>query len=243
MFARAVTIYRRLLGGKPQCDSADAGQAVEEDRRVWVRHPANLETTCQPAADPDGNRFPARVRNISLGGISLLVNRRFDTGELLSVELPGPAEGSTYTVLACVVHASQQAENDWVLGCTFARELSDEDLRAFGARRRKAPPADQRTWRRFPAAVTASYEIVTAAESRPRAAQILNISPTGIGLVVQEPIAAGTLLSMELPGAGGPARRMILACAVHVTPRGDGEWALGCNFIRSLTDKDLQALV
>ncbi len=61
--------------------------------------------------------------------------------------------------------------------------------------------------------------------------------------MVKEPVGAGMLLSVELHGATGPSARTILACVVHVTPRGEGEWALGCNFIRSLTEQDLQALV
>jgi hypothetical protein len=35
----------------------------------------------------------------------------------------------------------------------------------------------------------------------------------------------------------------MLACAVHVTARGEQGWALGCNFTRSLSEEDLQALL
>ena len=40
-----------------------------------------------------------------------------------------------------------------------------------------------------------------------------------------------------------PAKRTILACVVHVTTQASGEWALGCNFIRELSEEDLKALV
>jgi hypothetical protein len=241
MFARAVAVCRRLLGSQPQSEPWETGQAVDEDRRVWVRHSADLETTCQPAASPDSKPFSARVRNISCRGISLLVDRSFEPGELLSVELPGLAEGSTYTVLACVVHARAEGDDGWVLGCSFARELSNEDLEAFGARRQRPRPPDQRAWMRFPSTVTVSCELVNGAQTQRWTAQVLDISTTGISLLVTRLLTVGMLLSVDLHG-GGPQEPTILASVVHVTPRGDGEWALGCNFIRSLSEEELQAL-
>jgi c-di-GMP-binding flagellar brake protein YcgR len=242
MFGQTISKWRRLLGGQP-ASGQGIGQAIEEERRVWVRHAADLETTYQPADGPDGNRLAARVRNVSQGGINLLVSSPFEPGEMLSVELPSSSEGSTNTVLACVVHVTPHGDDEWVLGCTFARELSDDDLQGFGARRVKQPPPDQRTWMRFPANIKASYQLITTAQTMLLPAQVLNISVTGIGLLANEPVTAGTLLNVEMHGATGPGVRTILACVVHVTARGEGEWALGCNFIRSLSEEDLQALL
>src|SRR5947209_14492637 len=125
MLGRTVSLWRRLTGGEAPPEQDAVGLAVEEDRRVWVRHPADVEATCQPAGGA-ADRFAARVRNVSLGGINLVADRAFEPGALLSIELPGAADGSTCTVLACVVHATALSAGEWALGCTFARELSDE---------------------------------------------------------------------------------------------------------------------
>ncbi len=241
MFGRTKTLWQRLVGNAPEVGS-DSSVAVADERRVWVRHPADLNTTCQAADSASGERLSAVVRNISQGGISLLLGQSFEPGEMLSIELPGPVEGTTYTVLACVVHVRPQNDDEWIIGCTFSRELNDDDLAAFGARRVKHGSDDQRQWVRFATNVTASYQIITAADAKKLPTEVVNISATGIGLIVSHPIPVGSLLSLELHAAHGGAERTMLACVVHVTGRAEGEWALGCNFIRSLSENDLREL-
>src|ERR1700757_4769355 len=104
MFARTVSFWKRLLGRHTPATAAAAVQQGEEERRVWVRYPADLETTYRPAGHGDAAQLSARVRNISLGGVSLSVDRTFEPGDLLSVELPGATEHSRCNILACVVH-------------------------------------------------------------------------------------------------------------------------------------------
>src|SRR4051812_38535912 len=101
MFERTVSLWRRLTA--PRSRQTDAA-VLTDDRRVWVRFPADLETTYRPAGAAAAERFPAVLRDISVGGVSLSVDRPFLPGDLLTVELPTPAEGSACTVLACVVH-------------------------------------------------------------------------------------------------------------------------------------------
>src|SRR5262249_55421430 len=205
--------------------------------------PADLETTLRPEGNAEAGPLAARVRNISRGGISLVVQRHFETGELLTVELPGAEPDSRYTVLACVVHVRPLPDGAWALGCTFSGELSPEDLAAFGAQRTRPAPPDQRTWDRYPVTVTASYQPLLAPEGGRQAAQVLNISTTGVGLLVQEAIEPGTLLNVDLHGPAGGHAPTLLACVVHVSARPGGEWALGCNFIRELGEPELAALV
>jgi hypothetical protein len=243
MFARTVSFWKRLLGRQPAAEDGASVKQAEEDRRVWVRHPADLETTYQPADRSEAVRLGARVRNISLGGVSLAVNRAFEPGDLLSVELPGATEESRCKVLACVVHVAPVSDGEWVLGCTFSRELSEEDLEAFGARRVRHPPSDQRAWMRFPCDVKAGYQRIGGPDAAQEAAKVINLSPSGVRLLVPRTIDNGTLLSVELQAAKGVFKRTMLACVVHVTAQPDGEWALGCNFIRSLSDEDLRALL
>jgi hypothetical protein len=243
MFERTVSFWKRLLGQEPKAGGGTALKQAEEDRRVWVRFPADLETTVQTAANGPPVRLPARVRDVSLGGVSLAIGRAFDPGDLLSVELPGATEQSRCKVLACVVHVTPAGGGEWIVGCTFSRELSEADLEAFGARRERHSPTDQRTWMRFACDVKARYQPVGGESVPQKPANVINVSASGVGLLVPENIETGTLLSVELQAARGSFTRTMLACVVHATAQPDGGWALGCNFIRSLSSEDLKALL
>ena len=127
-----------------------AGGKRRAERRVWVRYPANLQTTVQLAGHPVvETRVSARVQDISPGGANLLVDQAFESGQMLSVELPHTGEQETHTVLACIVRVVADGVGQWSLGCVFSRELTDEDREGFGAKRVRHAPPDQRLWMRF----------------------------------------------------------------------------------------------
>jgi hypothetical protein len=238
MFGRTFSFWHRLVG-KP-APAVDAGA----ERRVWVRYPANLQTTVQLAAHPVvETRVSARVQDISPGGANLLVDQAFEAGQMLSVELPHTGAQETHTVLACIVRVVADGDSQWSLGCVFSRELTDEDLEGFGAKRVRHTPPDQRLWMRFATNREASFQKVGDPEKRTYAARIINLSASGVGLAVTSAVDAGALLSVDLRGADGRVARTILACVVHVATQPEGHWALGCNFIRELSDAEFQALI
>jgi c-di-GMP-binding flagellar brake protein YcgR len=237
MFGRSFSFWRHLVG-----KTTPSSEDVQSDRRLWVRYPADVRTNVGPAAAPEENRVSAQIRDISIGGAHLLVDRPFKTGQMLSLELPHAGEEECHTVLACVVRAKQEGQGQWVLGCVFSRELSDEDLEGFGAKRVRPPASDQRTWMRFATNIQANYQKIGDPENRSFSAQVLNLSANGVGLLVTEVVNAGALVSVNLVAADGKTVRTILACVVHVTTQAHG-WALGCNFIRQLSEEDLKALL
>jgi hypothetical protein len=234
MLTRALASWNRLVRW------GQGGRAADEDRRVWVRFPSGLETTLQSARGPDGPRLGARVQDVSRGGIRLVVDRPFEAGELLSVELPAAEGQAPSTVLACVVRTAEDG-GAWSVGCTFAAELAEDDLQVFGARRVKAPVTDQREWVRFPCQARATFQVVRA-PAAPAAAEVLNVSASGIGLRAEADLQVGELLSVELCGNDRPPLTT-LACVVRVTAEPGGKQVLGCNFIGELADDDLRALV
>jgi hypothetical protein len=241
MFERTASLWRRMVGKEAQ--PAEAVPRKAEERRVGLRYPASGQTTVQPVNGAGPGRLPARLRNISRGGINLLVDRALEPGALLSVDLPGGEGRPTQAVLACVVHVRPHGAGEWAIGCTFSQELADGDLRAFGARREKPPASDdQRDWVRVPCDVRASCRVVPAAAEEPWTACVLNVSPSGIGLLADHAVENGALVNIELQGSAGQAPLSILACVVHIQERDGGSRALGCNFIRELTDAELRAL-
>jgi hypothetical protein len=177
------------------------------------------------------------VQNISAGGIGLLVNRAFTPGEVLSVELPG---SPSRTVLACVIHSTPQDEGIWLLGCSFSTAFRDAELQAFGAHREQGADDDFRAYVRSPCDLEMGCHAVEEADPEPLQVKVLNLSAGGAGLLVSQPVEPGTLLSLDLPANEGPMT--ILGCVVYVSPRGEGEWVIGCNFANELPVETLQAL-
>jgi hypothetical protein len=241
MFERTWTVWRRLLGQPTRTSTQDVA-LKDKERRVWIRYPADLEVAVSPACSAENAGIVARVRNISLGGINLLASRHLEPGEMITVELPGATAESRTWVLACVVHCAELKPGEWSLGCTFSRELTHEDLIAFGASRERYASADQREWKRFSPRMSATYQLVSQADLERHAAEVLDICPSGIGLLINHEIDNGSLLSVEMCNAAGIVVRTMLACIVHINRLSPEKWALGCNFIRSLNDEDFKAL-
>jgi len=235
VFDRTAALWRRLTH-RP----SSVHPAAEEDRRVWVRRHVNVQTRVAPASG-DEPATPARVVDVSSGGVQLRIGRAFQAGELLTLELPKRGGEQSATLLACVAYARPDGE-EWAVGCRFSAELSDADLATFGAARSRAEPPDGRNWSRYDCRVKAVYQVIPDGGEARREAKVLNISPGGVALLVEEDVSAGVLLSTELHAPDGRSAVTILACVVHVTVQSENERVLGCNFIQELGDEDLQAL-
>jgi hypothetical protein len=243
MFQRTFTTLGQAVGWrKPQTDDESLSH-VEVERRIWVRYPCDLDATCQPANKPDAMRLSARVRNVSRGGIQFSLNCPVESGSLLSVELPGIEGKTVSTVLAYVVRVEPTSGGEWNVGCTFASELTKNDLDPFGVQRLVPRDNDQRSWVRFPCDVSATFEFVKEVERKTRAAQVANLSANGIGLVASEPIDLGKLLNLELRAENRDYKLSILACVVRLTARPDGQYTVGCNLIRELNQSELDGLL
>jgi hypothetical protein len=243
MLERTRSLWRRIVGRGASQQTAQQRSDGEDERRLWIRHPLSVEVVCRSAHALEGPHLKAKVRNISLGGVSLVVNRPFQEGDLLSVELPGATPQAATTVLACIVHVGAEPNDEWILGCNFSSELTDEELKLFGAQRVKPTNGDLRNWVRFSSDVKASYCLATIEATSDHTAVVTDISASGVGLIVTERMETGALLCVELHGPHDGPAVCVLACVVHVTAQANGQWALGCNFIRELSEDDLQNLM
>jgi hypothetical protein len=98
--------------------------------RVWERLSCGLETSCQPlAARGDRDMFwPACIKDISAGGMGLVLTRRFERGTGLAIEIPATADSSADTLLAKVVHVARLPDGRWLLGCAFVSVLGDDEV-------------------------------------------------------------------------------------------------------------------
>ena len=239
MFERTFSFWRRLVG------KGESSLHKDEERRLWVRHPANLSTTVRPTSNGKSLRISSKIRDISRGGVHLVVDHAFEPGQLITIELPLAGSDGTQSVLACIVRVVKEGQGQWALGCIFSQELADDDLAGLGGRRVKHEASDKRTWMRFASDMQAFVQSVGDIRNEKHRAKIVNVSASGVLLEVKTRIEAGVLLNVDFLDKDESVRRTILACVVHVSPgdEGDGGWALGCNFIRSLSEADLVGLV
>jgi hypothetical protein len=236
MLEKTFSFWRRLVGR----ESAPAPAAVQ-DRRLWVRYTADLRGSVQ-LADGPSEKILAGVRDLSLGGANLEIERPLTLGQMLTLELTG-ANDVVLTVLACVVRVSRSTTGACSIGCVFSRELSNDDLARFGAQKTGSVDDDKRTWVRYDCGLQANYRKVGDPGGPAHSARVLNISANGIGLSVSPALGAGVLLNLDLLDRHGRMVGSILACVVHTTQRSGGDYAIGCNFIRELREDELQCLL
>jgi hypothetical protein len=250
MFARTFSFWQRLVG-KPEHAAQSTGHSTDaaadtltqDERRLWIRYPADLKTCVQPADHPGEDRATARIRDISRGGANLLLDRSFRPGQMLDLQMPLPEEPDRVVhLLACVVRAKDEPNGQCSVGCVFSRELTDEDLFHFGASRVRHAPEDQRTWVRFPCQLRATFQKVGDGEEDLREAQVINVSASGIGLEVADEIEVGSLLNLHVVGKQ-EREKTLISCVVHAAPSSGGRWSLGCNFIRELNESDFEDLL
>jgi hypothetical protein len=74
-------------------------------------------------------------------------------------------------------------------------------------------------------------------------ARIVDISSTGIGVVLRQRFPAGTMLTIELQNSAGDVSRTLQTRVIHTTPHPDGGWVLGCEFVSPLSEEDLKVLL
>ena len=237
MFRRTFSFWRDLVAA-PQHKTGPSH--ADEDRRIWVRYPAQVETVVQHTQHYNQERFSATIHDISLGGARFEIAYPLAEGNMVTLDLP--TTQGVESVLACVVRSVPIVAGRWEVGCVFSQELSHEELESMGAKNEQSDDSDQRKWVRFSCDIGAAFYRIDEDESDSRTANVLNVSANGVGLLVDEEIENGTLLNIELQNESGQAAQSILACVVHVLPKDDGRWALGCNFIRELSENDLLAL-
>lgn len=231
MFERTRTFWRNLTG-----NTAEA-----EDRRIHPRYDTNVATTCRTVAD--NHPMKAHIRNVSISGVNVIVDQEIPQGTMVRVDLPDAVNSHHTTVLACVMNVKEEPNERWSLGCMFSQELTETEMRLFGGDKKKADNSDQRAWIRYPVKGTVDYRLLPGDEELPPyQADLVNISPSGVGLLVEEEIQPGSVLSLVFQRKNQPPLTM-LACVVYLTDRSTRKWAVGCNFIRELTERELQGLV
>lgn len=109
-------------------------RTVAEANRRDIRYNINLETSCLLIAALEGDPLPVRVRNISAGGVSLVLTRGIDPETLLTVQLLNRPRMYFCKVDVKITYIVEHPSGDWIVGGSFTRRLADEELRALLAK-------------------------------------------------------------------------------------------------------------
>jgi serine/threonine protein kinase len=101
------------------------------ERRASVRYVSRLKGSCRALASERKWRWNAAVRDVSCGGLGLLLNRRFEPGTVLRVKLANPCSPRHRVYLVRVVRVQAHSSKTWIVGCVFPRPLSEEEVQTL----------------------------------------------------------------------------------------------------------------
>lgn len=218
---------------------------VPKDRRTRSRHASRSKFRARLKRATEEGTWMATVRNISAEGIGLVTNRPFKPGMSLTMELPTDPKFIGKPVLVLVRHARQEpGKREWVLGGTFSRKLTNDELAALRSRSPAIlPHHERRTTVRHTTRLKAPCPVIRISEEGPWYATIRNVTEKGIGLIANRPFRPGMLLTVELPDKRGELGHTRLLKVLHARPQpGNQWWILGGEFMTRLTSPELDAI-
>ncbi len=110
-------------------ESTPPSPPPEGERRAAARQLSSLRIACYPAGSGLLERRMVRIRNVSRTGIGLIVDRHWQPGIALILELP--AEEGVRSARARIIHATSQPGGTFLVGCSFDNQLTDAEVQAL----------------------------------------------------------------------------------------------------------------
>lgn len=105
--------------------------AVRENRE-YERYSCVLDVSCLESEEVDyAPARPACINNISKGGLCLIAYEKFEPGTELTIGLTSTTENFLPPLKVRVVHATEQSNGTWTIGCAFTRKLSEAELQGL----------------------------------------------------------------------------------------------------------------
>ncbi len=99
---------------------------METERRSFPRQPTGRQALCQAAGGPkDDVWILGRSRDISAGGIGLILHRRFELGTILAIDFEKTSGNAWESFQVRVRHTTPRPDGFWILGCAFFQPLSE----------------------------------------------------------------------------------------------------------------------
>jgi hypothetical protein len=105
-----------------------------------------------------------------------------------------------------------------------------------------ALPDERREVERFPPEPSSICRVVSDTQDEAARATVRDLSTTGIGLLVRQPIKPGSVLILSLEVRECRLPRPLPVRVMHAAPADEGNWLVGCQFVRRLSEPELQIL-
>jgi hypothetical protein len=191
--------------------------------------------------------WPATIKDVSIGGVRLLLRRRFEPGTGLQIELPTVDGSDSYSVLVKVVYALSDGQGGWNLGCKFASQLGEDELRRVvqsSPRRDTSTPSPNALSQAVPEKVLAK---VAGRTTVPQVHFLLE-GPSGslidcpikhLNVPPEWPLPPGKIQTLYALAVEGPLPPLVLQ-VVRCDQLGE-HWTLRCRLL-SPSAAELQAL-
>jgi hypothetical protein len=102
------------------------------ERRRFVRYRVDSECACQAVLVLGEERWPGRVRNVSVGGVCLMMDSPFPPGTRCVLDLVNQVGLFAVELPMEIVHVSRTEDRNFLLGCAFVeKKLTIDDVRAI----------------------------------------------------------------------------------------------------------------
>src|SRR5262245_41305634 len=102
---------------------------------------------------------------------------------------------------------------------------------------------EQRAWPRSESARPLPRRIYIVDNFQPLDAWLVQVSQGGLTVLLSRPLAAETLLFIELESAPEARPVKVWATIVRCTATSDTDWLLGCEFVNRLSEAELRAVL
>src|SRR5262245_24076297 len=110
-------------------EGSSASRMQLRERRAGVRHASTMEASYHACAvEAVGPSSPARIWDVSLGGLALVVGHPYDAGVRLSVVPEVLPQSLSPGLEVEVLHVTPHGEGLWLAGCRFLNPLTEEEL-------------------------------------------------------------------------------------------------------------------
>jgi serine/threonine protein kinase len=141
-FFRMLTARSRFDDGReydalPKNSPAVTPPKLGAERRAFVRHElgfgtcATIDTAVFGGGEDTQEIWPLTVRDVSVGGLGVVLARRFEAGTELMIEF-GTGPSSTPRRLSVrVVRIEPDSVGHWVHGCAFVSPLTEDEVKGL----------------------------------------------------------------------------------------------------------------
>ena len=98
-----------------------------KERRLAVRYPCP-QASATTILPPRHERAGAKIRDLSLHGIGLIMNRQFKPKTVMTLELRSRKLAARVEIQVRVIHCQPSPDGTWSVGCEFRTPFTPEEL-------------------------------------------------------------------------------------------------------------------